>query len=386
MRIGIVTLPLHTNYGGILQAFALQTVLKRLGHDAKVINLNRKPTKLSFAKKMKFFVRRVLSSAKHMRVFETYSLSSLQQSNYAKFAIKTQNTQKFVDKYIDCFYVNSYRKDIKPSDFDAFVVGSDQIWSNYHGTAIDGSVVNAFLPFITKRGIIKLSYAASFGKDNWEYTKTETQLAQKAVKAFKAVSVREHSGINLCKQYLDVTAQQHLDPTMLLDMQDYIDAINIANVAPSPGNLLVYIIDSNTEKQQMVECVEKMLALTKFAVNSRAEDTNLKNIGIEQCIQPPVEQWLRGFYDAKFVITDSFHACVFSILFHKPFIAIGNAERGMARFQSLLEQFDLADRLIINLPQLQQFNLSAPINFAAIDAKLNAERERATTYLKQNLS
>lgn len=386
MRIGIVTLPLHTNYGGILQAFALQTVLKRLGHDAKVINLNRKPTKLSHAKKLKFFIRRVLSTIKHMRVFGTYCLTKLQQDNYAKFAIKTQNTQKFVDKYIDCFYVNSYRKDIKPSDFDAFVVGSDQIWSNYHGTAIDGSVVNAFLPFITKRGIIKLSYAASFGKDNWEYTKTETQLAQKAVKAFKAVSVREHSGINLCKQYLDVTAQQHLDPTMLLDMQDYIDAINIANVAPSPGNLLVYIIDSNTEKQQMVECVEKILALTKFAVNSRAEDTNLKNIGIEQCIQPPVEQWLRGFYDAKFVITDSFHACVFSILFHKPFIAIGNAERGMARFQSLLEQFDLADRLIINLPQLQQFNLSAPINFAAIDAKLNAERERATTYLKQNLS
>lgn len=385
MRIGIITLPLHTNYGGILQAFALQTVLKRLDNEVKVVNLDRKPTKVSLLRSFKFFVRRVLSSVKHLRMYPSYSLSRMQQDNYAKFVTKTQNTQKFVDKYIDCFYVHSYRKDLKNSNFDAFVVGSDQIFSNYHGAVIDGSVVNAYLPFVDDTKIIKLSYAASFGKDYWEYTEAETKKAQKAAKSFKAISVREHSGIALCKQHLHIDAQQHLDPTLLLNNSDYIDAFDITSVKPSDGDLLVYIIDSNADKQQMVEYVEKTLSLTKFVVNSRAEDLSLKNISIEQCIQPPVEQWLRGFYDAKFIITDSFHACVFSILFHKPFIAIGNAQRGMARFQSLLGQFDLADRLIVNASQLQQINLAAPIDFNSIDAKLDIERERAINYLKQNL-
>lgn len=383
MRIGIITLPLHINYGGILQAFALQTVLKRLGHDAKVINLNRKPTKLSHVKKLKFFVRRVLSTIKHMRVFDTYCPTKIQQNDYALFAAKTQYTQQFIDKYIECFYVNNYRKDIIASDFDALVVGSDQVWRKVYWD----DICISFLEFAKNwTNVKRISYAASFGKDSWDYTKKETRMVRNSVKTFNAVSVREKSGVKICKQYLDVDAQQHLDPTMLLDLQYYVDTFNILHIAPSLGTLLVYILDSNAEKQQIVEYVEESLSLSKFDVNSRADDINIKNIALEQCIQPPVEQWLRGFYDAKFIVTDSFHACVFSILFHKPFIAVGNAERGMARFKSLLEQFNLSDRLIVNLSQLKQMNLAKPINFDIIDAKLTAEKERAISYLKQNLS
>ena len=81
-----------------------------------------------------------------------------------------------------------------------------------------------------------------------------------------------------------------------------------------------------------------------FCVNSRIEEWDAP---IQECIQPPVEEWLRGFYDAEFVVTDSFHACVFSILFNKPFIVIGNEGRGIARFESLLKTFGLEERLVI---------------------------------------
>lgn len=78
-------------------------------------------------------------------------------------------------------------------------------------------------------------------------------------------------------------------------------------------------------------------------MNSKVEN---KKAPLQERIQPSVEQWLRGFYDAEFVVTDSFHACVFSILFNKPFIAIENEDRGTSRFTSLLSMFGLKDRLI----------------------------------------
>ena len=75
----------------------------------------------------------------------------------------------------------------------------------------------------------------------------------------------------------------------------------------------------------------------------------LINSPLNERIQPPVEEWLKGFVDAKFIITDSFHACVFSIIFQKPFVVISNKERGNDRFISLLQDFHLSDRLITNI-------------------------------------
>ena len=72
------------------------------------------------------------------------------------------------------------------------------------------------------------------------------------------------------------------------------------------------------------------------------------------CTSPAVEQWLRGFMDARYVVVDSFHGCVFSILFNKPFIAIANSGRGETRFTSLLKTFGLSSRLIHGAEELNQ--------------------------------
>ena len=386
MKIGILTLPLHTNYGGILQAYALQTVLERMGHEVKVINKSRKPMKLSLVQVAKSFIKRILFTIIRRRRCRFYNVINEGQCLYAEFLVKTQHTQKFVDKYIDCFYVRNYKSDIKPDTFDAIVVGSDQIWSREHGNAIDGSVANAYLPFLKASQPIRISYAASFGKDNWEYTQEQEKEARKAVRNFFAISVREQSGVSLCKNYLGVDAIQLLDPTMLLTAEDYIRDINLTDVPESPGNMLVYIIDGSEEKETIVNYCAQRLDLQRFNVNSRAEDTNLKNKTLEDCIQPPVEQWLRGFYDAKFVITDSFHACVFSILFHKPFVVVGNKYRGMARFISLLSLFNLSDRLVQNVVEVGDIDIMTSVDFDAIDTILELEREKSLYFLKNHLS
>lgn len=385
MKIGILTLPLHTNYGGILQAYALQTVLERMGHEVKVINKNRQPVKLSFFRVAKSFIKRIIITILHRKPFRFYNVNKERECQYAEFQVKTQHTQKFVNKYIDCYFVHKYRRDIKPNTFDAIVVGSDQIWNPLHGSSIDGSVTNAYLTFLPKAHPLRISYSASFGKEEWEYTKKQEKNAKQAIKSFSAVSVREKSGVSLCKQHLGVDAIQHLDPTMLLKAEDYIRNININNVPESPGNMLVYIIDGSEEKESIVNYCGHKLNLQRFNVNSRAEDINLKNKTLEDCIQPPVEQWLRGFYDAQFVITDSFHACVFSILFHKPFIVVGNKSRGMARFISLLSQFDLSERLVQTVTDVSNLDICAPIDFRKIENKLDMERERSLLFLKKYL-
>lgn len=167
-------------------------------------------------------------------------------------------------------------------------------------------------------------------------------------------------------------AKQVLDPTLLLQKDDYIRLFEKSNTPKSNGTLLNYILDASTEKTEMVGRIAKKLGLTPFRVNASEGE----------CVQPSVEQWLRGFYDAEFVVTDSFHACVFSIMFNKPFIAIGNIDRGLSRFSSLLSTFNLCDRLITSVPE---YDGNGIINWSKVNSLLNKKRHDSMSFLIDNL-
>ena len=173
------------------------------------------------------------------------------------------------------------------------------------------------------------------------------------VKKFDAVSVREDSGVDLCKRYLDIDSEHLLDPTMLLKKEDYIRLFENSNTPASPGTLMCYILDETPEIELLINKIARERGLIPFRASSKVENNRAPLV---ERIQPSVEQWLRGFYDAKFIVTDSFHACVFSILFNKPFIAIGNKGRGLSRFISLLSRFSLEDRLLLNLSNEYHLN------------------------------
>ena len=187
MRIGILTLPLHTNYGGILQAYALQTVLERMGHDVKVINRDRTPQKVGFLDNFFINIYSFLSCLRQKKLYIFCDQNKVNEQSFQSFVYKTKYTQKFIDSHIHSYYVNNHVFEISADDFDAIVVGSDQIWSPLHGGAISGKVSNAFLPFIRKKNITKFSYAASFGKDFWQYSRRETNRAKNAIRDFRGV-------------------------------------------------------------------------------------------------------------------------------------------------------------------------------------------------------
>lgn len=378
MKIGILTLPLNSNYGGVLQAYALQTVLKRMGHDVLEVELKKNlrwqypplwKMPLSFGKRFlfKYIVRR-----KNQKIL-------LERYERKIYPLLVHDILEFISKYIKQFKVDKFI-DCK-GKFDAFVCGSDQIWRYKYYLFFEGDIANVYLKFLGDDSCKRIAYAASFGTDNWEYPAKETAECKNWIQKFDAVSVREETGVKLCSTYYDIKAKHVLDPTMLLSKDDYVDLIEKSDVPKSKGNLFCYILDNTDEKMNVVKNIEKQRHLSSFFMNG---DCGNWTEDLEKRIQPPVESWLRAFYDSEFIVTDSFHACVFSILFHKQFLVIGNKERGLARIYSLLSMFGLEDRLTSDTGL--DINRMKTIDYDRVDEILAKHREESRTFLIQALT
>lgn len=340
MKIGILTLPLHTNYGGILQAYALQTVLKKMGHEVVVFdNSNRRKVP-----GLKIYLKRL-----YRKYIKGRNFVFFEELKYNReYPVISQNIQPFINRYINRKELKSF-EDINESEYDAIIVGSDQVWRHFYFPSMwQCNIDDAFLGFAKDWNIKRIAYAASFGTDEWEYTNSETEICRNLLSSFDGTSVREDSAVKLCAKHFAHNPVHVLDPTMLLDKEDYIETFMIAKTEKSKGTLLNYILDWNEQKHELIAKISKDRSLVPFEVNSNTDDSKAP---LSDRVQPSVESWLRGFYDAKFVVTDSFHACVFAILFGKPFVAIGNVTRGMSRFNSLLGMFGLLGHLITDMSQ-----------------------------------
>lgn len=337
MRIGILTLPLHTNYGGILQAYALQTVLERMGHEVQVFDTpNIVPTS-GWKVCVKFTIRMV---RKFVLCKKNVDLFCERTRNHETIVLR-QFIQPFIDSYINRFEVSDLTT-LNAKDYDALVVGSDQIWRRDFNKNIE----NVYFAFARQWKVRRLSYAASFGFDDWRYSEKERRVCAKLVKMFDLVTVREESGVELCSKFLGVKASHVLDPTMLLDKKDYEDVVCAKAMACNDGEMLAYFINPTDYNLKFVSDLGMVKEMRPFFVFSKVDDERLP---LEERMQKPVEQWLRGFMDAKFVITDSFHACVFSIIFNVPFVVLNFSYGGIARIISILKIFRLEDRLVDNV-------------------------------------
>lgn len=367
MKIGILTLPLHTNYGGILQAYALQTVLERMGHEVYIIRVkSKKIPLLPIWKRYLCYAKRAILKY----IFGEKDVVVFHESHErALLPVLRQNTNKFIAQYIHSFSINNFKEIENKNIFNAYVVGSDQIWRPLYS---HWDIEDSFLRFDTRPDIIRIAYATSLGVDTWEYTCEQTENCRKLAQLFNTISVREDSAVNLCKKYLGVDANWVLDPTMLLDVKDYLKLAENAKVPKCSGNLLVYLLNTETYKNEIINNIVEYKGLIPILFTNSVENPNLQ---LEERIHPMVESWLKGFIDAKYVVTDSFHGCVFSILFHKPFSVMGNEGRGMARIKSLLELFNLKNRFVESAQSVT--NIENDIDWERIDSILDAKRKES---------
>ena len=363
MKIGILTQPLHENYGGLLQNYALQTILRRLGHKVETID------HVNVASLSQGPIHRELGLLK-LRLFYYLGLRNSQpryQPTPAELSKINRNTNRFIEEHIKktrIYTPNELSKFLQECDYDVIIVGSDQCWRPcYNGKVMD----EMFLSSLQGRKDIKrIAYAASFGTDQWEFDSESTAKYASLVKLFDLVTVREDSGVLLCEKHFGIQAKHVLDPTMLLTKEDYLHLLQPKHEPQSPGNLFHYILDPKPEKSAFIQKIADSLALTPFQIlpKHQVENRTRKDIkhDIDNCIYPSVTSWLRAFYDAEMVVVDSFHGMVFSIIFNKPFWVIGNESRGLSRFTSLLRLFGLEDRLL-SPDNLDECDLTKPINW-----------------------
>lgn len=373
MRIAIITLPLHGNYGGILQNYALQTVLKRMGHTVETVAFPRELKQPLWRKSLAYGKRLIRKFVFRKNVHIFY-----EQWYNATQPLLLRNVWKFVDNQIVTRTVSRFTN-IHEGDYDAFVVGSDQIWRPIYSYK---PITDAYLSFAKDwKDVRRIAYAISFGTAEWEYTPGQTAQCAALVRLFDGVSVREDSAVKLCKEHLHCEAVHVLDPTLLLSTEDYVALFSDKLSEPPRGHLLTYILDETPEKNHIVQKLAGHYHYQPYRANSRFEDGDAP---LEERVQPSVEQWLKDFYDAKFVVTDSFHATVFSILFGKPFIVIANKARGLSRIESLLKMFGLEKHIVYGEAELD-VSLDYALNRQQLQARLQTWREESLGFLRNSL-
>lgn len=352
MKTAIFTLPLINNYGGILQAYALQNVLFELGIDNKVLNLRTKEASFFSINYAKFLIAKTFIS----------------RYKNAKFEILRHDldARKFIEKNIvltdEIYGFSDLKRVCKDEKFDAFVLGSDQVFNQ-------GNFMNFgeyfSLGFI--QNAVKIAYAASFGGEfkGWKNLSTHRENLAK----FSAISVREQNAIKICKEILNLKADFVLDPTLLARREIYDKfCTNLDESSSQNTKIFAYILDPNEKTTQILDNASQKSGCKIAQVNDRAN--RLK-----------IEEWLSAIKSAKFIITDSFHGCVFSIIFGKPFFAIINEARGNARFHSLFNMLNLDNRVIKDV----NFKLNLVMNYDEIYKILDEKSKFSIDFLKQNL-
>lgn len=380
MKIAIHTLIGHYNYGCLLQAFALQSTLERLGHNVKIINRredkpNNKVLCRRFLSVLKNAIKRYFFNDRKAVVGNPYDyfyfLKDIDFSFLKEFA---QKNLKYTKLFRSTYSLSKY---VKKNKFDAYVVGSDQVWREEYAP----DILDSFLRYLPKNDeSIRISYAASFGTTELPISKDKLPECVGLAKKFKAISVREKSAIGLVNEHFGLDAVHVLDPTLLLDANDYHSIVKDNMFGRK--QVVSYILDKSEEKTKIVQTLSTMLDagllnLTDYPLNEEGRK------------QPySVENWLAAISNAEFIVTDSFHGCVFSIIFNKPFIVIANRGRGIERFLSILELLGLEERLVFSYSDAQekiQKCLCAPVDDKVL-AKLVQAKDKSIKFLSEHLS
>lgn len=362
MRIGIVTQPLEMNYGGILQNWALQQVLKRLGHEPITIDAFQRYAGLHIV------YRNIANFCQWVVRWRCKGHFSLHLPYCG--AVRQEFTGAFIeDHIIKTRPIWDYERSlIDDYTLDALIVGSDQVWRR---NFCESHLTDMYLDFAKGLPVKRVAYAASFGVDEWNYNPEQTEACARLLQQFDAVSVREESGVGLCREYLGVNAQCVLDPTLLLKAEDYEEIVDKEHEAGEPY-LAVYCLDKTPVKVDFFNRLaqERGLVVRYFSTGWSAKLS--------------VGQWMAIFKNASMVVTDSFHGTVFSILFGKEFYTLCNPNRGNSRMLNLLSKLGLENHMLSDTEPVEP--AQRDIDWAVVHDRLDAFRRESIDFLKTALS
>ena len=381
MKIGIITFwQSNDNYGQVLQCFDLQQQLIKLGYKPFLIKYAplQKTVRTSIAEKL----------WKLIQIYPIFlKLRKMQKAKQAKaFALK--NRQRKFDEFRENHIITNgviYRglSDIQnnPPDSDCYICGSDQVWS----LLLDNDENQAFYLNFGDKDTKRIAYAASFGRDVYPMelnSKLHDMLAK-----FDAVSVREKSGINICKK-VGIQAVDVLDPTLLLTTKEYVQIIE----KPSVKEKYFYTYSLNITSEKDL-CWKALLDYAnRHGFKSVSTTSSGYFIGKEICsnteyVYATIPQWLGYIQNAEFVATTSFHGVAFCLIMHTNFIYFplkGTHSRGNSRVVSLLDYLGLHEKIFDGNMTIKQC-IERPIDWNKVRAKLNIRKNDSINFLENCL-
>lgn len=359
----------NNNYGAVLQATALNKAVEMLGYEVETIDFTPE-------------VRAQPKSVKN-RVGDILRLLGLKAKRPKVKPMENEHVfEDFRCKWLPRSkkkYCNFSDLNTISTEYSTVIVGSDQVWRPVMTQEFALAYFLSFVPESCKR----VSYAASFGIDYWEEKNIRTSTANvvKEIEKFHAISVREDSGVEICKNVFNVNAEHVLDPTLLVGRPFFEETLKHNKVSQHPSDIVYYKLDVNDQFLSQLKLIEKQL-------NYGSEDIYYSKVDGKYFFTP-VAQWLVKLRDSKLIISDSFHCICFAIIFEKEFIYYPNVERGMSRLESLLKSMGLEDRICRDqdlLNNLKDSYLIKKIDYTLVNRKLEDSREASFTFLKNAIS
>lgn len=354
MRVGIVTFQHANNYGALLQAYALQRSVKQLNQQCDIITYESG------------------------YIEAPYSFSQLKRKGFKAWVVGIIGYVCYLPRKKKC---NAFRKNMTYSrkvnrkdvsdlndEYDIFIAGSDQVW-NYKLT---GGDMNFLLGFV-RDNKKKNSYAASIGLNEIEPYMHDVYI--KNLMQFKNISVRERRAKEIISELAGIDCKVVVDPTLLLKAQEWEDVI--ADTVEKGNYIVVYQLGISKRFTDYV----KDLAATKglkvkyipFPLGGHVKSQSMLTIG--------PSEWLGLFKQAQYVVTDSFHGIVFSLVFHKQFmVEVNETNKNVGgRIYDLLQMVNLEKRM---LNAKEPDNIDFKIDFEKVDVVLSSQREQSKNYLK----
>ncbi len=331
MKIGVLTFHSAHNYGAVLQAYGLQRELEAHGHEVEFIHY------YSHQLEAKNRYKRPLKSPKDLVAKSGYLLfSGLLKRRFERFESFQQNQLRLSPRYHTVAELEA-----GPTEYDAYVCGSDQIW-NFS----EGASPVYFLRFLpTDRPAI--AYAPSFGK-TFEASSAPEHLAD-WIQRFQYLSARESSGVDFIQELAGRSVPQVLDPAFFLDGEGW------GELAAPPllqePYLLFYALEMNARTNAIIRYLSDTLKV-RIVIAGKGGSFMLGRKTRIAIDSGPAE-FLGLIRNARFVLSNSFHATVFSMLFGVPFLTIGHSSRN-ARMESLLSMAGLGARLIRDVSDLHR--------------------------------
>ena len=297
-------------------------------------------------------------------------LADFEDKHYLNTVSNCNFAQEFASKYLKVSKPIQLLSDFFSLTRNVFIAGSDQIFRPL------GNFDNKrqyYLDFVLPDAK-KIAFSASFATDKQQFLREASNFQQECIKrslkSFDCISVREKSGIEICKDLFDVEAEWIIDPVFILEKTEY-DKLIKSSSMNFKDKIVSYILDKNRKYKKAYKYLKNIYNIDVI----ETADTGIS-----------VEDWLSSIKNCKFMITDSFHGLCFAIIFNKPFICVLNKTRGAARFESILEMLGIENQCISSIDEIYQKDCIFKINYEKVNQNIEKEQEKGLNFLNKALN